>query len=179
LEWVALAFAVPVLLLAALALAARLLPVHQLSRRSRDLPQRADQVWRVLTDFEAYPQWRRQVRSIMRVPSAPHEELWRESYGNTGLTLRTEIEDHGRVLLRHVVGNKLEFGGVWRFELTLLRNGGTRLAIIEAAEYYRPLHRLVARYITGEGRNIDRYLADLARELQRQEPHQVHRAALA
>jgi hypothetical protein len=179
LEWVALAIAVPLLLVAGLAVAAWLLPVHQLSRRSRDLSKAPDQVWHVLTDFQAYPQWRRQVRSIMRVPSAPHEELWRESYGNTGLTLRTEVEDHGRVLLRHVVGNKLEFGGVWRFELTPLRHGGTRLTIIEAAEYYRPLHRLVARYITGEGRNLDLYLADLARELQRQEPHGVVRTALA
>jgi uncharacterized membrane protein len=179
LEWVALAFAVPILLAAGLALAAWLLPVHHLSRRSRDLAQPPDQVWQVLTDFQAYPQWRRQVRSIMRVPSAPPEELWRESYGSTGLTLRTEVEDHGRVLLRHVVGNKLEFGGVWRFELTPLRNGGTRLAIVEAAEYYRPLHRLVARYITGEGRNIELFLADLAREVQRQEPHRLVRHALA
>ncbi len=178
-EWVALAFVLPVLLLAALALAAWLLPVHQLSRRSRDLPQRADEVWQVLTDFEAYPSWRRQVRTVMRVPSAPHEELWRENYGNTGVTLRTEVEDHGRILLRHVVGNKLEFGGVWRFELTPLRSGGTRLAIIEAAEYYRPLQRLMARYVTGEGRNIDLYLADLARELQRQDPHRLARHALA
>jgi hypothetical protein len=179
LEWVALAIALPVLLLAGVALAAWLLPVHQISRRSRDLPQTPAEVWQVLMDFEAYPQWRRQVRSIMRVPSAPHEELWRESYGASGLTLRTEVEEHGRVLLRHVVGNKLEFGGVWRFELTPLRSGGTRLAIIEAAEYYRPLHRLVARYITGEGRNIDLYLADLARELQRQEPRRLGQAALA
>ncbi len=178
-QWVALAIAVPVLLLAGVALAAWLLPVHQLSRRSRDLAQRPDQVWQVLTDFEAYPQWRRQVRSITRVPSAPHQELWRESYGGTGLTLRTEVEDHGRVLLRHVVGNKLEFGGVWRFELTPLHNGGTRLAVIEAAEYYRPLHRLVARYVTGEGRNIDLFLADLARELQRREPHGLPHTALA
>ena len=178
-EWVALAIALPVLLLAGIALAAWLLPVHQISRRSRDLPQTPAEVWQVLMDFEAYPQWRRQVRSIMRVPSAPHEELWRESYGASGLTLRTEVEEHGRVLLRHVVGNKLEFGGVWRFELTALRSGSTRLAIIEAAEYYRPLHRLVARYITGEGRNIDLYLADLARELQRQEPRRLGQAALA
>ena len=178
-EWVILAVAVPVLLLAGVALAAWLLPVHHLNRRSRDLAQRPEDVWQVLTDFAAYPSWRRQVRSIMRVPSAPHEELWRENYGASGLTLRTEVEEPGRVLLRHVVGNKLEFGGVWRFELTPLRDGGTRLAIVEAAEYYRPLHRLTARYVTGKGRNMELFLADLARELQRQEPHRLARHALA
>ena len=169
-EWILLAIAVPLLLLLAGAVAARLLPVHQISRRSRDLQQPPEAVWRVLLDFADYPQWRRQVRSITRVPSAPHVELWRESYGRTGLTLRTEVEDHGRVLLRHVVGNKLEFGGVWRFELTPRRGGGTRLGIVEAAEYYRPLHRLVARYITGPGRDIDWFLADLAREMAQREP---------
>lgn len=178
-EWVILGLALPVLLLAGVALVAWLLPVHHISRRSRDLPQPPDEVWQVLLDFAAYPSWRRQVRSITRVPSPPHEELWRESYGATGLTLRAEVEEPGRVLLRQVVGNKLEFGGVWKFELTLLRSGGTRLAIIEAAEFYRPMHRLVARYITGEGRNIELFLADLAREMQRREPHRLARHALA
>lgn len=178
-EWVLAALAVPLLLLALGVLVAWMLPVHQISRRSRDLPQSAEEIWQVLVDFGAYPQWRRQVRSTSRVPSAPHEELWRESYGGRGLTLRTEVEDPGRVLLRHVVGTKLEFGGVWRFELTPLRGGGTRVGIIEAAEYYRPLHRLVARYVTGEGRNIELFLADLAREMQRREPHRLARHALA
>ncbi len=177
--WVAVAFAVPVLGVVVLALMAWLLPVHQLNRRSWDLPQPPEQVWRVLTDFQAYPSWRQQVKTVMRVPSAPHQELWRESYGSHGLTWRTEVEDPGQVLLRHVVGNKLEFSGVWRFELIGLRHGGTRLNITEAAEYYRPLQRLKARFFTGQGRGVDRFLADLAREMQRQGPAPLARHALA
>ena len=162
--------ALPVVALGALALVAWLLPVHQLSRRSRDLAAPPEQVWQVLTDFEAYPRWRQRVRSTMRVPSAPHEELWRESHGRAGLTLRTEVEEPGRLLLRHVVGNKLEFGGVWRFELAPAPHGGTRLGITAAAEYYRPLHRLLAHCRGGEGRHIDRFLAELARELTQRPP---------
>ncbi len=169
-EWVILAVAVSVLLLAGLGITAWLVPVHQLHSRARDLPQRPDEIWRVLTNFEDYPQWRRGLRSVTRVPSAPHEELWRESYARGGRTLRTDIEEPGRVLCRHIAGRHLQFGGVWRFELEAQRAGGTRLRITAAAEYYRPMQRLFARFISGEASAIERFMADLAKELARQNP---------
>ncbi len=173
-DWVFGAIAVVVLAVAAVALWARLLPVHILSRRARDLTAPAELVWHVLTDFEAYPRWRRRVHSTSRVPSPPQEELWRESYGRMGLTLRTEVVEPGRVLCRHVVGRKLEFGGEWRFELES-RGSTSRLSITEMAEYYRPMHRLVARTLEGEGRNIEAFLADLERELGRQDQNLARR----
>ena len=179
-EWVVLAGAVPLLALTGLWLVGRWLPVHQLARRSRDLPAPPEVIWQVLMDFEAYPRWHRRVQTTLRVPSAPHEELWRESYGRLGLTLRTEVVDPGRVLCRHVVGLKLNFGGVWRFEVEPAPGGGTRLTIIESAELYRATDRLLTRFVLGEGRNLDEFLADMAAELARRVPAgQPARSALA
>jgi uncharacterized membrane protein len=178
-EWILLALAAPLLAVAAVLIWARLLPVHLLSRRVRDLPHRPEQVWQVLTDFEHHPAWRSRVRSVSRVPSAPQEELWRENYGRMGLTLRTEIEEPGRVLVRRVAGTKMDFSGSWRFEVEPLRAGGCRVTLTEMAEYYRPMHRLMARLLEGEGRNIEQFLVELDREMARQNPQAVLRPGLA
>lgn len=178
-EWIFVALAAPLVVVAVVQVWARLLPVHLLSRRVRDLPQHPEQVWRVLIDFENHPNWRRRVRSVLRVPSAPQEELWRESYGRMGLTLRTEIEEPGRVLVRRVAGTKMDFAGTWRFELEPLRGGGCRVTVVEMAEYYRPMHRLMARLLEGEGRNIAQFLAELEREMARQHPQGAGRPGLA
>lgn len=148
---------------------ALLLPVHRLTSRSVQLPQPPDLVWAVLTDFATHPAWRQDLVSTSEVPTADGTEVWREVHRRFAVTLRTQIEESGRVLERRSVGVKLDFSGSWRFELAP-QGRGTRLTIIESAEIYRPLHRLYAACFLGRGRQIEGFQRDLARALGRTAP---------
>lgn len=170
-DWLSLLL-IPAVLLALAAglwVYALVLPVHRLTSRSVPLPQSPDAVWAALTDFAAHPEWRRDLVSTSQVPTADGTELWREVHRRFAVTLRTHVEEPGRVLERKAVGVKLDFGGSWRFELAP-QGRGTRLTIIESAEIYRPFHRLYAALFLDRGRQIEGFQRDLARALGRSAP---------
>lgn len=153
-----------VLLVAAVLVIGSLLPKeHQASRATR-LRRPPEEVWRVLTDYRAFPSWRSNVKSVEELP--PHSGLpaWVEvdAHGDR-LPLEVVEQVPGRRLVARIADPTLPFGGTWTYELQSV-DGDTLLRITERGEVRNPVFRFVSRFLLGHSATIERYLNDLGKK---------------
>lgn len=134
-------------------------PQSHVASREIVLSAAPDKVWRLITDYGAYPDWRASVKSSSGVQAASGEMLWTEDYGHMSLTFREEERVEATRLVRRITGEKLDFGGRWIFVLTP-DVAGTRLIITEEGEVYGAVYRFFSRYVFGHTRNLETYLSD-------------------
>lgn len=154
-----------VLLAAAVLVIGSLLPKeHQASRAAR-LRRPPEEVWRVLTDYRAFPSWRSNVKAVEEErPTSGGLPAWVEvdAHGDR-LPLEVVEQVPGRKLVARIADPKLPFGGTWTYELEPA-DGGTILRITERGEVRNPVFRFVARFLLGYNATIERYLNDLGKK---------------
>jgi hypothetical protein len=122
-------------------LVGRRLPVGHVASRSATFAVPPERVWQVIND----PAFMR-TRGVGDVKTQTVESV------------------PPRRLVRRIVGES-DFGGTWTSELSGEPGGGTRLVITEDGEIYNAFFRFVSRYIVGQHRTIDSFLAALRRHL--------------
>ena len=59
-----------------------MLPVKHRASRSATFPATADQVWRLITDVDAFPGWRSDVKSVTRLADRDGHVVWVEEGSN-------------------------------------------------------------------------------------------------
>ena len=162
-RWIAIAVVIPgtmaVFAAVAAAIGTRLSRLHQASG-ARLLAAREDVLWRALTDVEAFPTWRGDLKRVQRLPDRDGRTAWIEEGRSGKITLVFERMDAPHVLVSRVADPDLPFGGTWSFEITPLPNGSL-LTITEAGEIYNPLLRFMARFFFGYDSSINSYLSAL------------------
>ena len=138
------------------------LPVTHVATRDAVLPAPPGRIFAVLTDVEAFPTWRSDVKEVEILARAPLQ--WREEGGNDTIAFEAaEVVPPTRLVTR-ITDKSLPFGGSWTFALQPA-NGGTKLTITENGAIYNPLFRVMSRFVFGHTATIDRYLADLQKHL--------------
>ena len=140
------------------------LPVAHVATRDAVLPATPERIFAVLTDVEALPKWRSDLRSVELIARTPRLQ-WRERGSDGTIAFEVEESDPPRRLVTRIADRTLPFGGAWTFTLQPV-NGGTKLTITENGEVYNPLFRVMSRFVFGHTATIDRYLADLQKHLQ-------------
>ena len=133
-------------------------------RVTREATYRATpaQVFSLITDVKAFPQWRPSVTQIEVLPAADGRSQFREIGKNGTILFEIDSAQPDQRLVTRIADRSLPFGGKWTYELTP-RGDSTNLRITEDGEVYNPLFRFVSRFVMGHTATIDEYLADVGR----------------
>jgi uncharacterized protein YndB with AHSA1/START domain len=162
-KWVLIAIAVPAALAALIAIVGWSLPVKHVATRQHTLAAPPEVVWRTITDINAFPSWRSDVKSVERVGNTG-PVTWIEHGSSGRITFSIDGSDPPRRLVTRIADPTLPFGGNWTYELAPA-GGGTVLTITENGEIYNPVFRAVARFVFGYEATMASYLDALGKKV--------------
>jgi uncharacterized protein YndB with AHSA1/START domain len=162
-KWVLIVVAALVALGLLIAVVGWMLPVAHVATRQRSLAAPPEMVWQAITDIDAYPTWRTDVKSVERVPGSARL-TWIERGGSEVMTFTVDASDPPRRLVTRIADPKLPFGGTWTYELAP-SPGGTVLTITENGEIYNPIFRALARFVFGYESTMAAYLEALKKKV--------------
>lgn len=165
-KWMVIVVIVLGLIAVAAAIAAMIgsrLPRAHTASGERLLNVAPDTLWRTLTDVDAFPSWRPDVKRVQRLPDRDGKTAWAEE-GRTGkLTFVFERLDPPSVIVSRIADPTLPFGGTWTLTITP-KSAGSLLHIREDGEIYNPLFRFMARFLFGYDGTIAGYLRALEKK---------------
>jgi hypothetical protein len=140
---------------------ARLPKTHRAASRIR-LSAPPEEIWAVLTDFEAYPTWRPGLDRVERGPDFDVLPSWYEICGRFGrVHFRVTASEPPHRLATQIVSDRLPLSGIWLYQLE--KDGdGTRLTITEQESIHHPLLRFFDRFVLSYYGVVDVYLIALA-----------------
>jgi uncharacterized protein YndB with AHSA1/START domain len=162
-KWILIAMSAVAAAIALVALAGSMLPRKHHAVRSARFRQPVETVWEVLADPLAGATWRKDVKSVERLPDREGRMVWKEvdRWGD-GLTLELAEDEPPRRRVVRIADPSLPFGGTWTYVLSA-EPEGARLTITEDGEVRNPIFRFLARFVFGHGRTLETYLASLGR----------------
>jgi uncharacterized protein YndB with AHSA1/START domain len=140
------------------------LPAAHTARRQQTLAAPPDDVWRVITDVDAFPSWRTEVRRVERLSDRDGRMVWVEEGSSGRLTLAVERSEPPRLLVLRIADPGLPFGGAWTYEIAPA-DRGSLLTITENGEVYNPIFRFMSRFIFGHEATIAAYMSAIERRL--------------
>lgn len=142
------------------------LPRSHHASREQTLAASPEAIWTAITDVEAFPTWRKDVKNAHRLPDRDGRPVWVEEGRSGRMTLAVERMEAPRLLVVRIADPDLPFGGTWTYEITPVADGA-RLRITEDGEVYNPLFRFMARFIFGYEGTIASYVAALEKRFAR------------
>jgi uncharacterized protein YndB with AHSA1/START domain len=163
-KWLLIALLVSVALVIVVVAVGWMLPVAHVASRSARLPASPDGVWRIITDVDAFPSWRTDVRRVERLPDRAGRAIWVEDGTAGRMTLAIERSEPPRILVTRIADPALPFGGTWTYTISPT-TGGCTLTITENGEIYNPVFRAMARFVFGYEGTLASYLEALSRKV--------------
>lgn len=155
LKLVGVALLVVVFLLVGVGLA---LPVSHQASVSAPVAGQPDQVWRVITDADAYSAWRPDVVRASPLPAAEGPG-WVEQGSQGRMRFVVEEWEPPHRLKARIADTGLPFGGSWTYELEPMDGGArTRVTLTEDGEVYNLVFRFMARFVYGHETTMRSYL---------------------
>jgi hypothetical protein len=140
------------------------LPQSHVASRTASFSQPPERVWATITDFTAFPAWRKEVQSVEALPSVDGKRSWREtSAKGSSLSFVTDVWEPPTHMTARIADKDLPFGGSWDYRISPNAKGST-LTITEHGEVYNPIFRVVSRFMSNTA-TIDAYLSALAGKL--------------
>jgi hypothetical protein len=150
--------------MAAAFVGSRLPKTHSAASRIR-LSAPPEQVFGIITDFEAYPAWRPGLDRVERGPDIDGLPSWFEICARIGrVHFRVAECQPPRRLVTRIVNDRLPLAGVWIYQLEAC-DEGTLLTITEKEKIHHPLLRFFDRFILSYYGVMDIYLIALALKL--------------
>jgi uncharacterized protein YndB with AHSA1/START domain len=159
--WFLLLVAVTVL---GLHLVGRTLPREHRALRSTRIRAVPDEVFRTITDVEAFPQWRKDVRSVEKLGLVSGRRRYREISSQGTLAFEVTEEIPGRRLVTTIIDEGQPFGGRWTIDLGPVGDE-TEVTITEDGFVNPPIFRFISRYVFGQTAALETYLRNLEKRL--------------
>lgn len=154
-----------VVIIAAILTIGALLPIKHTAHRIVVLEKPQAEVWAFMRNFEATPTWQKNITKTSMHLNKQGQEIWVEYSSEDDFLAFETIKDIApHKLTRKIVGENLQFGGTWTFELST-KNNKTHLKITEHGEVYNIIFRFVAKFIIGHHTTMDQYITDLKRAI--------------
>ncbi|MFO1417552.1 MAG: SRPBCC family protein [Methylotetracoccus sp.] len=123
------------------------------------------EVWRLLTDFESYANWRPGLRGVELGPPIEGRPTWYEVCArNVRVQFSVIDAEPLHRLVTQLVGDKLPLSGMWVYELRSV-DKGTELTITEQDRIYSPFMRFLTKFVFAYYGIMDVFLIALARAL--------------
>lgn len=137
-----------------------LIPVAHEASVSARFDVRPAVLFGILTDVEAFPEWRSDVDrvEVLSEPGAPVR--FREFGAQGAITFQVEESAEPIRLRVRIDDDALPYGGSWTYVLRPFE-GSTSLTITERGEVYNPLFRLLAAVAFSRTATMERFLNDL------------------
>jgi polyketide cyclase/dehydrase/lipid transport protein len=141
------------------------LPEKHTAVRVARYNQPPDAIWQTITDYEKFPSWRSNVKSIAPLKSTDTAAAWREldAHGNS-LPYHLVGSDPPRRLAVEIADPNLPFGGTWTTDIQPTAANGGIVQITENGEIRNVFFRFMSRYIFGYTATMDTYLKDLGKK---------------
>lgn len=140
-----------------------LLPAEHVATRLARYAQPPAALWEAITDVEAMPAWRTDLKSIRRLPDREGRPAWVETSSSGELPLVVTEWDPPRRLVTRIDDPELPFGGTWTYEIAAVEGGAT-LRITENGQIRSALFRFLARFLFSHTATMEQYLKDLGRK---------------
>lgn len=137
-----------------------MLPVGHRVTRDATLNAEPAELFKLITDVRAAPQWRPSVKDVQVPPAVDGHAQFKEVGKNGSILFQIDSIEPNRYLVTRIADRSLPFGGKWTYEL-IPKGDSTTLRITEDGEVYNPLFRFVSRFVMGHTATIDEYLADV------------------
>ncbi|MCX8049030.1 MAG: SRPBCC family protein [Methylohalobius sp.] len=158
-----------ILLLAALLAIALIvgsrLPQNHVSASSIRIRAKAEEIWQILTDFEAYPSWRFGIKRVEVHQTENGLPMWTEVSSKISRIAFKVVEAKAPTwLVTEVADDSLPIRGRWSYRLQE-QDGETVLTITETEHIYHPLIRFCLRYLLSYHSAMDVFLTELALKL--------------
>jgi len=143
-------------------LAGCLLPRDHVARMTIDLHSPRERVWALISDVSGTARWRHDVTQITIAAGSPVRFTETSAHGDTPYEIVSQAPPRRQVI--RVVDQGRPFGGTWTWAIEP-HEGGSRLTITEAGFVKNPFFRVMAKLFFKPTATMERYLRDLAREL--------------
>lgn len=147
-------------LVAVIWLIGAMLPREHVGSRIARYKQSPDAIWQAITGAEAMTSWRKDVKSVKRLPDENGRPGWIETMSMGEIPLRVEQSDPPRRLVMRIASDALPFGGAWTYEIASA-DGGATLRITEDGFVKPAIFRFIARFVFGHTATMEQYLKDL------------------
>ncbi|MBI3405591.1 MAG: SRPBCC family protein [Acidobacteria bacterium] len=141
-----------------------LLPKDHVASRMARYNQPPEKIWEVITNVDAMTTWRKDLKSLKRLPDKNGFPAWVEDMNGMEIPLEVTESQPPRKLVTKIAGDELAFGGTWTYEIAVA-NGGATLRITERGEIYNSFFRLMARFVFGYTSTMEGYLTSLGKKL--------------
>lgn len=116
-----------------------------------------EKTWNLITEFEKFPKWRPDLKSVRAISSASWIEV-NEQGEQVKYEQIKKLEQER--LVTQIASKGLPYSGKWIF--TLEEKGNTtQLTIEEHGEVYNPIFRFISKFIIGHSSSINEYFEDL------------------
>ena len=148
------------LIVAVVAIVGAMLPKGHTASRSTHVAMPPDALYALLSDVDRYPAWRKDVKSIQRLPDKDGRPAWVEEVGGDKIALQFERMDRPSLLVARIADPSLPFGGTWTYRIAPAA-GGSDLTITEDGEVYNIIFRFMSRFVFGHHATIDGFIAHL------------------
>jgi hypothetical protein len=136
---------------------------HQARRTGRfRRPPRA--VWEVISNIDAYADWRSDLERVERLPNSGGQARWKEHSRGQAITFQMVESKPTSRMVTMIADKTLPFGGRWIYVLEATPDGCT-LSIVEDGEVKNPLFRFMSRFVYGHSATIDAYFEALGKKL--------------
>lgn len=149
---------------------------HTVSRQVR-VARPPEELWRTVSDVEAYPTWRPRLKRVEPIepvelveslePVGEREgegdsrRAWREVGRDGAITMELVDADPPHRMVTRIADPTLPYGGTWTCEIT--RDGaGSVVRMTEDGEVRNVLFRFASRYVIGHAASLESYLTALA-----------------
>lgn len=159
-HWFFIALGIVVGLVATVAAIGALLPRDHVAAVDARIAARPDDVWRALTDRDAFPQWRPKLDRVEPLPDVNGHTSWREVSGRESIDYVADVADAPSRLVTRIASDGLPYGGAWEYRLAP-DGDGTRVRIVERGAVYNPIFRFVSRFVMGHSATMRAQLVAL------------------
>jgi len=148
------------LIVALVAIVGAMLPEGHSASRTARIALSPDALYTVLSDVGQYRAWRKDVKSLERLPDRDGRPAWVEDVGGMKIPMYFERMEPPSLLVARIADPKLPFGGTWTYRIAPAA-GGSDLTITEDGQVYNVFFRFMSRFVFGHHATMDGFIKHL------------------
>ena len=152
------------ILIAVVVLAGLTIPKGHRASRTTTLAAPPETVFSTVSDFNRYPEWRSDVKSVVVDGQGGVGTVVQEHGPHGPIPFRVETHEPPSRLVMRIADPSLPFAGTWTYELRP-SGSGTELTLTEDGEVSNPIFRVMQKLFFSPYDTIDTYLADLRKRM--------------
>ena len=133
------------------------LPDTPSARVSVDLARPREEVWRLIDDVRAFPEWLAGINGVETLPDRDGRRAFRQRQGRNSFVLEETLREPPSRVVRTITDDSAFFSGSWDHVLEDLGGGRTRLTVTENGSVKHAIPRAVMHYVFGEDYYLKRF----------------------